>query len=182
VPPLPTPGSPWQAGLPIKLSLHTPGGQQAVDVDNVSLATTERVELMRNGSFARGMDRWFFATDVDPPWHIHSLPVGVLFDQGWFGVITGLAMLGVAGLGGARALARGSLPGAAAAGGLAAFLVSGSLNTLIDEPRFLWLFLVLAWLCAWHGRAAHGGTPGVAAGNHGLPPKMLDSPGPTGSA
>lgn len=182
VPPLPTPGSPWQAWLPIKLSLHTPGGQQAVDVDNVSLATTERVELMRNGSFARGMDRWFFATDVDPPWHIHSLPVGVLFDQGWFGVITGLAMLGVAGLGGARALARGSLPGAAAAGGLAAFLVSGSLNTLIDEPRFLWLFLVLAWLCAWHGRAAHGGTPGVAAGNHGLPPKMLDSPGPTGSA
>jgi len=106
--------------LPIKLSLHTPGGRQAVDVDNVSLATAERVELVRNGSFARGMNHWFFATDVDPPWHIHSLP------------------------------------GAAAAGGLAAFLVSGSLNTLIDEPRFLWLFLVLAWLCAYHGRLAHG--------------------------
>lgn len=182
IPPLPSPASAWQAGLPIKLSLHTPAGRQAVDVDNVSLAAADRVELVRNGAFARGMDHWFFATDVDPPWHIHSLPVGVLYDQGWFGVITGLALLGAAGLGGMRALARGSLPGAAAAGGLAAFLVSGSLNTLIDEPRFLWLFLVLAWQCAFHGRAAHGAAPGPAAGDRRRPPKMVDSPGPTGSA
>ncbi|MBK9363228.1 MAG: VanZ family protein [Rubrivivax sp.] len=53
VPPLPAPSGFWQAGLPIKLSLHTPAGRQAVDVDNVSLATAERIELMRNGSFAR---------------------------------------------------------------------------------------------------------------------------------
>jgi hypothetical protein len=27
-----------------------------------------------------------------------------------------------------------------------AFLVCGSLNTLVDNPRFLWLLLVVAWL------------------------------------
>ena len=79
----------------------------------------------------------------------HSQPsVSVLFDQGWFGVLAWLALLAVALRGGWRAARRGSAAGLAALAGLGAFLVSGSLNTLIDAPRFLWLFLVLAALAA----------------------------------
>lgn len=163
LPPLPAAAHVWEAWVPTKLSISTPASGPAVDIDNVSLRAGDGgAEFMRNGSFAAGMDRWFFTTDTDPPWHIHSLPVAVLFDQGWFGLLAAAAMLLAAGVGGWRAIGAGRVEGAAALAGLAAFCVSGTLNTLIDEPRFLWLLLVLVWLCVFQGqtpvpgRAVHG--------------------------
>ncbi len=170
IPALPPARNPMASWLPVKLSLATPATGAAVEVDNVSLvAAGGGSELVRNGSFASGMDRWFFATDVDPPWHIHSLPVAVLFDQGWFGLAAVTALLAAALVGGLRAAGQGRVPGLAALAGLLAFLVSGTLNTLIDEPRFLWLLLVLAWLCTFHGRLGPG-----SSGNAGAAPKMVD--------
>jgi len=154
IPPLPAPRNAMAALVPIKLSIATPSAGPAIDVDNVSLRPAGTGNyLVRNGSFAHGMDRWFFATDVDPPWHIHSLPLALLFDLGWVGLIAAAAVLSMALAGGGKALLRGNVAGIAAFAGLVAFLVSGSLNTLIDEPRFLWLLGVLTWLCAWHGRS-----------------------------
>jgi|CXWL01.1.fsa_nt_gi VanZ family protein len=133
---------------PLLLALHTPGTGATVDVDNVRLEAAAGVNLLANGSFGSGLDRWFFSTDVDPPWHIHSLPLAVLFDQGWLGVLAWAVLIVVALAGSVRLVVRqrALLPAVPAA--LAAFLVSGSLNTLIDAPRFLWLLLVLLGLAA----------------------------------
>ena len=151
--PLPAPRNALAALVPIKLSIFTPAEGEAIDIDNISLRLPGADEyLTRNGSFEQGMSHWFFATDLDPPWHIHSLPVALLFDLGWLGLAATLVMMGVAVAGGVRAMRHGRIEGIAALAGLSAFLVSGSLNTLIDEPRFLWLWLVLAWICGWHGR------------------------------
>ena len=151
IPPLPAPTSVWEALAPVKLSLATPDKGRTVDIDNVRLSTEKGPNLVANGAFAAGMDRWFFATDLDPPWHIHSLPVSLLFDQGWMGVLGAAVMIVGALVLGARAAWRGSAPATAALAALLAFLVSGALNTLIDAPRFLWLLLVLAWLCCFWG-------------------------------
>lgn len=158
LPPLPAPNNALAALVPIKISLVTPASGQVIDVDNVSLRVhgTDRY-LTRNSGFEMGMDNWFFATDIDPPWHIHSLPVALLFDLGWLGVAAAFALLSVAVAGGFRALRCGQVEGIAAFAGLLAFLISGSLNTLIDEPRFLWLWLVLAWVCGWQGARAKAG-------------------------
>jgi VanZ family protein len=166
LPALPAAAHPWEAWVPTKLSISTPAKGPAIDIDNVSLRAGEGgAEFMRNGSFAAGMDRWFFTTDTDPPWHIHSLPVALLFDQGWLGLLAAAAMLLAAAVGGLRAIGAGRVEGAAALAGLAAFCVSGTLNTLIDEPRFLWLLLVLAWLCIFQGQTPSLGraVPGPAA-------------------
>ncbi len=152
IPPLPEPANALAALAPVKISLVTPANGQVIDVDNVNLRPTGADHyLIGNGAFEMGMDRWFFATDVDPPWHIHSLPVALLFDLGWLGVAAAFALLSVAVAGGIRALRGRQIEGIAAFAGLLAFLISGSLNTLIDEPRFLWLWLVLAWVCSWQG-------------------------------
>jgi glycopeptide antibiotics resistance protein len=155
IPPLPEPANALGGLVPVKISLVTPANGQVIDVDNVSLRLpgTDHY-LMRNGAFEKGMDNWFFATDLDPPWHIHSLPVALLFDLGWLGLAAAFALLSVAVAGGVRALRSRQVEGIAAFAGLLAFLVSGSLNTLIDEPRFLWLWLVLAWVCGWQGARA----------------------------
>lgn len=155
IPPLPEPTNALAALVPVKLSLVTPASGQVIDVDNVNLRPAGSDHyLIGNSGFGKGMDRWFFATDVDPPWHIHSLPVALLFDLGWLGVAAALAFVGVAVAGGIRALRERQVEGMAAFAGLLAFLISGSLNTLIDEPRFLWLWLVLAWVCGWQGARA----------------------------
>ena len=139
------PRAPWPG--PIKLSMHTPADGTVVDVTDIGLQASNGNELLSNGDYRRGLDRWFFSTDVDPPWHIHSLPVAVLFDQGWFGVGAWTLLVVTALYRGARRAWQGDRHAAAALAALAAFLVSGSLNTLIDEPRFLFLLLLITGLC-----------------------------------
>jgi hypothetical protein len=157
--------APWRA--PLKLSLLTPE-QGWVDVTGVRLRTALGDDLLANGDFAQGMDHWFFATDKDPPWQLHSLPVAVLFDQGVLGVLAWSA-LALAALGsGLIAVWRGQAPVAAALPALLGFAVSGALNTLIDAPRFLWLLLVLLWLAAARrpadaaGALEHPPGPGIS--------------------
>lgn len=155
LPALPEPANALAALVPVKISLVTPANGQVIDIDNVSLRLSGTDHyLTRNGAFENGMDNWFFVTDIDPPWHIHSLPVALLFDLGWLGLTAAFAMLSLAVASGFRALRCRQVEGIAAFAGLLAFLVSGSLNTLIDEPRFLWLWLVLAWVCGWQGARA----------------------------
>ena len=139
---------PWFAYRPLKLSLVTPAQSLTMDIDSVELAAGAGATVLANGDFTAGLDRWFFATDVDPPWHIHSLPVALLFDLGWLGLLAWTALIAVAIVRGAHAAWQGSPTALAAAAAVLAFGVSGSLNTLIDAPRFLFLFLWLLWLAA----------------------------------
>lgn len=145
---------------PLTLALLTPG-RGTVDVTDLRLTSAAGEELLANGNFAQGMDRWFFATDADPPWQLHSLPLTVLFDQGWLGVLAwSVLMLGALGAG-LKLAAQGRAQVPAALAALCGLLVSGSLNTLIDAPRFLGLLLVLLWLAAASDRRQAGGRPAV---------------------
>lgn len=169
LPALPPPRNLAARAVPLKLSIATPAAGAAVEVDNLSLvqAAQPAHNLLRNGNFSAGFDHWFFATDVDPPWHIHSLPVGVLFDQGWLGVLALSALVLAVFTRGTRRAWHGDALAAAALAGFSAYLVSGSLNTLIDEPRFLMLFMALAWLAL--------ASPATAARSSTVPRKGLDS-------
>lgn len=142
---------PWFAYRPLKLSLITPAQGLSIDVADVELATGAGTQALANGDFAAGLDRWLFATDVDPPWHIHSLPVALLFDLGWFGLLAWSVLVVVVLVRGVRAAWRGSPTALAAVAAVLAFGVSGALNTLIDAPRFLFLLLCLLWLAARGG-------------------------------
>lgn len=170
--------APWLAGRsalapPVKLALLTPAGDATIDVDNVRLVDGQGSELLANGDFSAELDHWFFSTDKDPPWHIHSLPVSVLFDQGWFGVLAWFLLLLTTVGAAARRIGLGVTPALAASVG---FLVCGSLNTLIDAPRFLWLLLVMLWLTQAMPETAAGRMP--ARGPGSAPPAPGPRPSP----
>jgi VanZ family protein len=161
--------------LPLKLALATPSAG-AVDVRALSLRSADGREWLHNGDFADGMDRWFFATDVDPPWQVHSLPLTVWLEMGALGALAWGWLALAVGVAAWRLAWQGRAEVPAALPALAAVATSGLLNTLIDAPRFLGLLLLLAWLAA---RA----TPTAAASAPAGPqPGAPGAQGTTGAA
>jgi VanZ family protein len=127
---------------PVKLSLYNPGAGAPVDVDDVSLRAADGRELLVNGDFSRGLERWLFVTDQDLAWHIHQQWVETYFAQGLLGVLAVLVLLvGVARVIGPAALA-GDPWATALAGALVAFLSVGLLGSTLDTARLAMLFYV----------------------------------------
>lgn len=147
---------PWYQRRPIKLSLYNAGHGGLVEVDDLSLRGSDGQELLANGDFSQGMDQWFFSVDVDLPWHIWSLPVGVLFEMGWLGVLAlGLAFF--LGLVRSSSLAwSGAGLWAAMLGALTGFVALGTVDSLLDSPRLLLLILLLFGLSSGATRSRIG--------------------------
>jgi hypothetical protein len=139
------PTSAWYSHPPTKLSINYAVPNSTIDIDNVRLETAQGANLLRNGDFAKGLDHWFFSTDGHLQWHIKSLFYGVLFDQGWFGLVALLGFLGLVLTSAALNAYRGDKLAGAGLAALSSFLVVGLFDTLIDAPRFLLLMLLLAW-------------------------------------
>ncbi|HUW38692.1 MAG TPA: VanZ family protein [Rhodocyclaceae bacterium] len=127
----------------VKLALSNADSNAVLDVDNVRLQAEDGRDLIVNGGFSRGLDRWFFSVDSDLPWHVWSLPFDILFDQGWLGVVSLSLLAGLALVRAARGAWAGNLAAGAVLASLSGFLVIGVFATLTDSPRFLLLFLLL---------------------------------------
>ena len=140
--------TPRFASKPVKFALHNPPDNSLIDISNVRLETEQGTNLLLNGDFSKELDHWFFSADRHLQWHAKSLPVAVLFDQGWFGLIA-LCLFSILAIKRAAGRAwRGDLHAAAVLAAFSGFLVVGLFDTLIDAPRFLFLFLLLGWFCA----------------------------------
>jgi hypothetical protein len=133
----------WPFRRPVKLSL-TNRGAGTIDVDNVSLRGADGVELVRNGGFAQGLDHWLFAAEDFWPWHIESLFLHVLFEQGIAGLIALLALIGVA-LGRSLSAPRADGWEVACIASIAGLLAMGMLNTVINAPRSALVFYLVVF-------------------------------------
>lgn len=142
--------SPWHSQRPIKLALYYGASNSTIDIDSVRLETAQGENLVKNGDFAKGLDHWFFSTGGHLQWHIKSMFYGVLFDQGWLGVVAlvGLLILALSRAG--KSAYHGDPLSGAGLAALTSFLVVGVFDTLIDAPRFLLLLLLLTWFCSFH--------------------------------
>ena len=138
---------PWLMGRPVKLSLTHSTANSTLDFDNLHLLSENGAELLQNGDFTHGLDHWFFsmAGTLHAHWRTHNLFVSVLFDQGWFGLVAMVALLGLASVKAAKGAWRGDVLAAGSLAALCGFVVGGLFDTQIDAPRFLLLLLLLAW-------------------------------------
>lgn len=145
------------------IGLGTPGAR--VDVDELSVVDAAGRELLANGGFDEGMARWFFTSDHHHmPWHLKSLAVHLLFEQGLLGLAAGALALGAAlwrtTLGAART--HPLAPPLAAA--LLGLLVVGLVDSVLDMPRVAglawWLAAVALALPGWSANAPAAAGPG----------------------
>ena len=135
----------WLMRAPIQLEMSVGGQKSFIDLDNVSLVDQRsRTELIRNGSFTKTNDGWFFSSDRHHlPWHIKNLLLNVYFEVGGFGLtIFSLLVLGVL----ARLL-RDALAGSIMAemglASLIGFACVGLFDSLLDVPRVALLFYLI---------------------------------------
>ena len=137
----------WPSGRPVKLSLTHSLANSTLDFDNLHLLDENGAELLRNGDFAHGLDHWFFSIvgTLHAHWRTHNLFVATLFDQGWFGLVALVALLGLASVRAAKGVWQGNVIAAGSLAALCGFVVGGLFDTQIDAPRFLLLLLLLVW-------------------------------------
>ena len=130
---------------PVKLALHNAGPAQALDLDDLSLKTSDGRELIANGGFSDGARRWLFVTDQDLAWHIHEQWLEVYFAQGLLGrARPSCSLLTAAGMA-LRLPFRSAEPFAVAlAAGVVGILAVGLLGSLLDTARIgMLLYLAL---------------------------------------
>jgi hypothetical protein len=102
--------------------------------------------LLNNGDFSRGLDRWNFTSDEHLAWHVKQIGLAVLFDLGVFGLVVMGVLTILAVWRAARDAWRGGMAQAASLAALSAFIAVGLFDSLVDAPRFLFLFLTVCWL------------------------------------
>lgn len=134
------PGSLFQR--PVALSMFNQDKAVLIDVDNVTLLDTAGRNLIRNGDFSKGMQRWFFSVDNFWPWHIENNFIHILFEQGWLGLAAFIMLLISVMASLLNRLARDALALTLFIS-LTAFMMVGLVNSPIDVPRLAFLFF---WL------------------------------------
>lgn len=137
-------GGDWWAPRLVNFSIGVRSNGAQMDVTGLRLEDAGARALLANGDFAQGMARWFITSDrYHLPWHMKSMPLHVLFEQGLLGLLLWSCLLVAAlwrcifGHGREHVLAP------ALAGALLGFLLVGLFDSLIDAPRIGFLFYTL---------------------------------------
>jgi hypothetical protein len=130
---------------PVEFSLFGSVGH-GIDVRDISLTDDTGRPMLANGDFGHGLDRWGFTDDSHVSWRMLNQYLMLFFETGIFGVTAFVALAGLAFAGGVRALRGGVASGAAVAGAVAGFMVSGLSDNVLEAPRLATLFFLIC-LC-----------------------------------
>lgn len=133
----------WYSYRTQKFSVYNPVIGSVAEIDNISLLSSDGKDLLRNGDFINRMDHWFFSTDNHLPWHIENTWVQIYFEQGAVGLCLFFILVTYAGITMAKRYRDNTFPLPALAASLASFLALGTLNSIFDFPRLMFLFYLL---------------------------------------
>jgi VanZ family protein len=139
---LPQEGRRFGPVAPVSLSLHNAVFGVRVDVTQLSLLDGQR-ELVANGSFAHGLDRWLMHSDLHLAWRALHTWLQIAFEQGGLGVLAWL-MLALA-VATASAGRTGHTAVAAAVAASVGLALIGCFETLLDSPRQVLLATMVLW-------------------------------------
>ncbi len=138
----------WLHSQPLALLFINPNRGTLVDIDNVTLTNQAGQNLIGNGDFEMGGDRWYFYNDIKHlPWHTKNLWVHLYFELGMLGLITFMMLIGWLLNQLLRQLAHSPLAIPFAAS-IAGFLVLGISDGLLDAPRSSFLFFLFVMIAA----------------------------------
>ena len=132
---------------PVTLMLHNGTRGAAIDLTNIRLIDSTGVNIVANGDFFDGGDRWFFVSDfLHLAWHTKSLPLHIYFEQGALGLAAYLLLLVAVLFQLVVAVANRNQFAGAALTSLVFFLTVGIFGTIIDHPRIAFLSYIILFM------------------------------------
>jgi hypothetical protein len=138
----------WLSRRPVEFAFSNGSKDAVIDVTEVRLLNAAGENLLVNGNFARGADRWYFTVDDHTPWQNWNHAVHLFFEQGWFGVASFVIFLGCIYTRLGAQVVRGHWLAAVAMAALSSFLSVGIFGFLFDTPRMALVFFFLALVFA----------------------------------
>jgi VanZ family protein len=130
---------------PVDLAFHAAQPGESVEIAAVRLFDSVGDELLRNGSFTRGTEHWFFTDDSHWVWRMFNQFAMLLFEQGILGVVAYAFLTAVALAGLWRAAVGGNIAALPIAAGICAVFVAGFLGPPLEAPRLATLFYLLCF-------------------------------------
>lgn len=115
-----------------------------VDFDNFEIRDEAGRNLLANGDFSEGMNRWFPLYDFNHlPWHVKNIFVYLYFELGLFGVFVFLVLVCYVVAIGIQDWKQGDWMSLAVLSSLFGFISVGLFGTLLDVPRLTLIFFLL---------------------------------------
>ncbi|HXP77335.1 MAG TPA: hypothetical protein VN823_24590 [Stellaceae bacterium] len=130
---------------PLDVSIFNAVRGTVIDVTSVHLRDRLGRELVDNGNFASGTQRWYFSDDQHSAWRILDQYLMTLFEEGALGVAVWLLLVGAALVNSWRGIRRGDRMGAMIAASLVAFLCSCVSDAVLEAPRLATVFYLIAF-------------------------------------
>ena len=144
----------WIIQRPIVLSVFSSGVKQFLDIDDIHLLDGQGKNILRNGGFEHGKDRWYFEADNHMLWHTKNIFVNLYHDFGLVGlalilVLTGLLVFRLIIL-----IWRGQQLAVIFLASICGFYGIGLIGSLFDVPQLSLLFYLLLFNSAklWQNR------------------------------
>jgi hypothetical protein len=131
---------------PLTLSFFDPVPGTTVDIGHVWLFDAHGHDVIADGDFAKGTERWYFSDDAHIVWRIESQYLMILFESGALGLAAFLFFVGVALRNTIRAIFGGNRLAAAIAGSLLGFLGVAIFDYVLEAPRLATLFYLVCFL------------------------------------
>lgn len=153
---------------PVELALYNPMRGAAIDVDNVRLIDEAGTDLIANGDFSHGHDRWFFTVDNLIPWQSSNHWAQIFFEQGWFGLLVFNLLTAYALIRLLLQAQQGDLFAAVLLASVTGFLTVGLFGSLFDTPRMATLFYLSLFFATPLCRALGGASTGEGHNPSGL--------------
>jgi hypothetical protein len=114
-----------------------------IEVRDIRLTDAAGHELLANGDFSDGLSRWLFTDDSHVSWRMLNVYLMLFFETGVLGLAAYLALAGFAMTGGLAAARAGVAGAAPVVGAVAAFLISGLFDNVLEAPRIATLFFLV---------------------------------------
>jgi O-antigen ligase/polysaccharide polymerase Wzy-like membrane protein len=131
---------------PVELALYNPVHRSILDIDNVRLLNEAGTNLISNGDFSKGQDRWFFTVDDLLPWQSSNHWGQIFFEQGGLGLVAFNLFILYLVMQAVAQIRRGDVFAAVVLSGSVGFLVVGLFGSLFDTPRLATLFFIASML------------------------------------
>jgi hypothetical protein len=134
----------WYERPTFQFSISNERGNGYFDVTHVHLAAEGSKNLLKNSGFDDGSTRWFFTSDhYHLPWHAKNMFLNIYFDQGFFGLIIFLLILGASLSRMTRKMMQGDAQSGMFLASLSGFVMVGLFDSILDFPRLSLLFYLM---------------------------------------